>query len=265
MSVTKIYEPTFQDLDVASWDGGSILIHSPWGNGKTHLLGDFLRYNQQFGKVAYVNFRGEDGYDTVQKMGLGKVRVDMGSYDEWRAFLDWAEKKEYQAIGYDSYYAAYNLAIEKKTGGAERAPITGDFKTNEWPDIHTWMRYGLIQSNRIAKYVMWVCPTDTGKDTMAEIASGVETKAQKLYPDLPGKGSAASVAFFKLVGYLFATNTKEKGVIRRVDFRTSDRYVTRQRMPKPGITSLIDIPQDGGGWKNILDAVQAVYAQQGGK
>lgn len=265
MSAVKQYEPQFVDLDEATWNGGSILIHSPWGNGKTHLVGDFLRYNQQYGPVAYINFKGEDGYDTVQQMGLGKVRVDIKSYDEWRSFLNWAEKKNYQAIGYDSLKEAFQLAIEKKTGGAERAPITGDFKSNEWPDIHAWVRYGMLQSNRVAKYVMWTCPTDTGRDSMAELATGIKPPDPKLFPDLPGKGAAACVSWFKLVGYLFATNTKEKGVIRKVDFRPSDRYITRQRMPKPGITQLIDIPQDGGGWKNILDAVQAVYAQGGGK
>jgi hypothetical protein len=261
-TATKIYEPVFQDLDVAEWNGGSILIHSPWGNGKTHLLGDFLRYNSQFGPVAYVNFKGEDGYDTIHQLGLGKVRVDVSSYDEWRAFLDWAEKKKYQAIGYDSLKEAFNLTIEKKTKGAERAPLVGDYKSNEWPDIHSWMRYGMLQSNRVAQYVMWVCPTDTGQDRMEEIASGLKKDTPKLFPDLPGKGAAGAVSWFKLVGYLFADYTKE-GTKRNIDFRPSDRYITRQRMPAKfgGIDKLIPIPKDEGGWKNILDAIQAAYAK----
>lgn len=244
------------------WPGGSILVFGPYAVGKTDLLGDMLASEQENGKVMYANMKGEDGWATLRNKGLkGDVIYDITSLDEFNEFLDLAEKEKPRAIAGDSLKWLYELAKYKKTGG-KRPPITGDFKTNEYPEIQLWLHQAMTRARRVAKHVVFTCPADIAKDTTKEAETGVE-QAARLTPDMGGKMDFQCMTWFDLAGYLTA-DTKQVGgkpvTERRFTAYTTKRVLARQR----GIPLKEDvlIPEGPGGWKVLLTAINKAY--QGG-
>lgn len=252
------------NLDSQEDWSGSILVAGTYAVGKTRLIGDFLRSESKRGKVAYANFKGEDGFATLKQMGLGDCAFDITSFDEFIEFLDECEKLKVRAIGGDSLKWLYELAKAKTTGG-NRLPVTGDFKTNEYPQIQFRMHNAMTRARRAAKYVMFTCPADVSKDMTKEVESGIEGKS-RMTPDLGGRMDYVCMTWFDLGGYMSADTIKDKSgnlvIQRKVSFAPSQRVLVRQRMPLT-ITEDITIPEGDGGWDALLEVINKAY--KGGK
>ena len=60
---------------------------------------------------------------------------------------------------------------------------------------------------------------------------------------------------FDFVFVLRARSIGPNRIERWIDTEPTLNTIIRQRLPKP-LPAKIDIPQDGGGWKNLMDAIQ---------
>ena len=63
------------------FEGGTFLLHGPYGGGKTHLLGDMLATESEQGPVRFINLKGEDGYLSIMPeiLGTAEALLDKGA------------------------------------------------------------------------------------------------------------------------------------------------------------------------------------------
>ena len=62
------------NLDEQILDSYTFLVHGGRGSGKTHLVGDMLKYEQQYGQVRLINVKGEDG--ALSHRGRDRFAID---------------------------------------------------------------------------------------------------------------------------------------------------------------------------------------------
>lgn len=233
------------DLTENALPAFNVMLHAIPGAGKTHLLGDCLRAESKHGDVRFLNIAGEDGYLSIANLGLGTIGETVETYKDFREVLvDWAGKG-LQAVTVDSFHRFCDLVMVDMFG--ERLPQSGDSKTNEWTLYHYRMRGETDQLRKLAKIVVVSCLSDRYVDP-------VTAEPARINPDLPGAQSRLAVARFDFVGYIEAKTMGPQRVKRTLDFTPSSKITTRQRLPVP-ITSVIDIPEGGGGWRNFLNCV----------
>src|SRR3990167_2192174 len=70
------------NLNLATLDHFTVLLQGVYIVGKTHLLGDMLRYESQFGPVRFCNSEGEDGWMTISGMNLGEIGETVQNYKD---------------------------------------------------------------------------------------------------------------------------------------------------------------------------------------
>lgn len=238
------------DLEEAKLDHAMILIHGGYAAGKTHLVGDFLKYYSAQGPVKFINVKGEDGSDSAKTFGLGAVGENVETFEDLIGALNDVRKEKCVALGIDSMKAASRLAMAHVLGTDSRMPSVGG-NGNEWGAVHFAMENLTNRMRAAAPFVMCVCPSD----------KSVNQLDGKTYitPDLPGREAAGSAGWFDLVGYISADVMGPGKVKWSVKFVPNTAILTRQRLPRP-ITEDIVIPDGDGGWKAILDTINKILS-----
>lgn len=241
------------------YPGGPILIHGIYASGKTHFLGDAIHTANQEGEVIFANTRGEDGMASSAYIDLlpESQRLEVDRYEAAQELAQYCESKKIHMLALDSLSVLYDLVIKKKTGGT-RVPSRGKGEENEWSQIHLWMEDLMHNLRRCAHHVVMVAPSQLGVDLVKDNESMISTPL-KIMPELPGKYGAGGqcAKWFNLVGYLKLEDRKNSEVKRQLHLALSDRWLTRQRLPRQ-ITQPIDIGETGG-WAALMAAVAKSY------
>ena len=239
------------DLDLKQLDRFTLLLHSVYGAGKTHLLGDMLREESQRGPVRFLNVRGQDGQLSAAGMGLGPIGETIESLQDWDAVCAEYPGAKYRAVGIDGLRDLALLVMRAKVG--DRLPRTGDNKVNEWGEVHFAAGNVYRMIRHLADIVVVTCPSDKYTDPV--------TGETRINPDMPGAQSRTCVGEFDFVAYLKATLKGPGRIDRALMLQPNSTIASRQRLPRP-ITADITIPEGGGGWRAFLGAVQATMATQ---
>jgi hypothetical protein len=239
------------NLDVATLDRAMVLVHGPYGAGKTHLGGDMLRWcKEQNLTYAFVNLMGEDGATSLAAMGLGDhgETVDtVGDLDE--AIAEYAKAGTYGVV-FDSLPALYWL-INKNLFGEIRYPdpkLDGDRAKMLWGQL-TMQTLGRLRKSRLAgQVVLWLAADDKSED--------VVQGGQRTTPNLVGRLAREAAGCFDFEGHLTANTISDSKVKREITFAPSGAVQTRQRSATT-IIAPISIPKDRGGWNAVWAAMQA--------
>ena len=234
------------NLDTIEDNRLRLLVHSVRAGGKTHLVGDMLNYEKQFGPVAYVNTDGE-GLMTIKGIGLGDVGYQVETFKDFKELMAEFIKKPLHALGVDSLQVLERMVKLHVLGTCDRSPVSTKEK-NEWVDIGREFENALVSIGKAAKIVMCTCPSALNMDPI--------TQTMKLVsPDLSGQRAMGCAGYFEYVGYIKTMQTG-KGVAKRsVQFASDGVTLVRQQTPNE-ITDDIPLPQGSGGWLAIKSRIE---------
>jgi hypothetical protein len=221
-----------------------MLIHGNYGCGKTHLLGDALRYESQTGPVRYLNIKGEDGQLSITNFGLGDVGETVDSLPDFIAALEEYKHLKLRALAIDGGKHFGRMVI--KSVCADRLPSVGR-NSDDWSQIHRKFEDTVTSLRWVAPIVIMASSSDRSMDQVSGELS--------LTPDMPGRQAAGVAGMFDFVFILKALAIGPDKVKRTIETAPVANTIIRQRLPKP-LPASIDIPQDGGGWKNLIEAMQ---------
>lgn len=238
------------DLDTMHMDNLRVLIHSVRAGGKTHLVGDMLKTEREFGPVAYVNTDGE-GLMTIKGIGLGAVGYQVETLKDFKELMAEFIKKPLHALGVDSLQVLERMVKLHVLGTSDRSPISTKEK-NEWVDIGREFENALVSIGKAAKIVMCTCPSALNMDPI--------TQSMKLVsPDLSGQRAMGCAGYFEWVGYI-KTIQAGKGVAKRsIQFASDGVTLVRQQIPHE-ILEDVPLPQGPGGWLAIKSRIEKGFA-----
>ena len=250
-----MFDPTRLEfsLDMRELNRCSTLVHGIANSGKTYLLGDFLKYESQFGKVAFIDVLGEGGALSLADLGLsaaGHKGYRVSTRKELMDLLDWLSTQELRALAFDSLKAFVRLVIAERVGSDRMPEVKRNSEENEWGDIHFRMERTVGgRLNAAAPWIMAACLSD----------KSIEQISGKTYvtPDLPGREAAGCISWFDLAGYIKAEKTVS--VERTFMVTPNNTILTRQRLPRP-ITEDIKLPVGPGGWATIRSRIDEAMA-----
>ena len=238
------------NLDMKNMERCLTLIHGNYGSGKTFLQGDFLLDESQYGKVLFINVRGEDGYLSIANLGLGEIAETIEDYKDFKELVnDYAGK--FHAFALDSLVALDRI-ITTSVVGIGKSPEGHD----DWGKFHNQadLAAGLLRT--IAPWGLCVASSDVSVDNVARGEAGNPKGFQgRVTPDLPGRQAAGIAGKMDLVGHMRAETISPKMVKRTVSFQPSKNALTRQRLPS-SIPGDIVIPDGRGGWAAIKQAIE---------
>ena len=229
------------NLDDQALDGYSVLVYGINASGKTHLLGDFLRTEQETGPVRFINVAGEDGSLTIKGMGLGEVAETIEGIDDIMGAIKEYKDLKLQACAIDSL-GPLSSWLRVKLFGSNRMPGNPD----EWTKLHLAMYNLIMELKACAKYIMCASIADRSGDQV--------TEKSYVTPDLPGRQARISAGWFDFVGYLEAIPLANK-VKRTFNMVPNATFTVRQRLPRQ-VSSVIELPQGPGGWSTIKAAIE---------
>ena len=232
------------DLDLKQLDRFNVLFHGGFGSGKTFLLGDMLRYERSAGEVRYLNITGEDGQLSIANFGLGNVGETVDTLDDFLLACDDYRKAGVRAVGVDGGKAFGKLVIRKVCG--ERLPSVGK-NSDDWTQIHSKFENAIGVMRTMAPIVAFASSSDRSMDQISGELS--------LTPDMPGRQAAGIAGQFDFVFVVKAQATGPERVRRWIETAPAANTIIRQRLPR-SLPAQIDIPQGGGGWKNLIEAMQ---------
>lgn len=238
------------DLDNIALDDIRVLIHSTRAGGKTHLLGDMLRYEADFGEVAYVNTAGE-GLMTIKGTGLGKHGYIVENLADFKSLMKTFIDKPLHAMGLDSLQVLERFVVLSVVGTADRSPRSGDAKkgeNNEWVDISREYYNALASMWRATRLLMCTCPSAINMDP-------ITNNPRVISPDLIGQRALGCAGYFEYVGYIKMLVTGPGKIRRSVQFAPDGVTLVRQQIPNT-IVEDIPIPDGAGGWLAIKTTIQ---------
>lgn len=238
------------NLDLATLEEMTMLIHGGYGKGKTHLGGDMLREEAKHGPVKYINVQGEDGQTSLAKFGLGEVGETCETYEDLKAVRDEMRQKPIRAAVLDSAKQAGSL-IAKSITGSDRPLRTGN-TNNEYGPFNWEIDHFFKSLRGCARVLMVICPSDKSVDQL--------TGDNLWTPDLPGRNAVGSAGWFDFVFVLDARVIGPNKVKRRLITGPESSIVTRTRLPLPMPTE-IDIPEGGGGWLKLKTAIEQTFKE----
>ena len=234
------------DLDNVALDDIRVLVHSIRAGGKTHLVGDFLKYESQFGPVAYVNTDGE-GLMTIKGIGLGNIAYKVTELKDFKELMKQFSAKPLHAMAVDGLQVLERMVNLHVLGTTERSPISTKEK-NEWVDIGREYNNALASMWRSTRLLMCTAPSAINSDP-------VTNTPKIISPDLSGQRALGCAGYFEYVGYIKMLVTGPGKVKRVIQFAPDGVTLVRQQMPN-AITVDIPIPEGGGGWLAIKTAIQ---------
>lgn len=232
------------NLDLKSLDKLTMLVHGDYGHGKTALAGDLLKVESEFGKVLFVNVKGEDGSMTLANHGLGENGEEVEDLKDFIELTDELMKNPIQALAIDSLKPLATKFVYGVVCGEGKLPSGSE----HWSQIHFKMEQMTTRLRRCAKYVICTCPSDKSVNQLDGVT--------RITPDLPGREATGAAGWFDFVGFLKADTLGPENVKRTINFAPSPTVVARQRLPKE-ITKPIALPKGPGSWSVIKAALQA--------
>ena len=233
------------DLDQLKLEELRVLIHSIRAGGKTHLVGDFLKYESQFGPVAYVNTDGE-GLMTIKGIGLGSVGYRVETLKDFKELMLEFSKNKLHALGIDSLQVLERMVRFAVLGTVDRSPISTKDK-NEWVDIGREFDNALASTWKATKLLMCTCPSAINQDP-------ITNNPRLISPDLSGQRALGCAGYFEYVGYIKILHMGQGKVKRAMQFAPDGVTLVRQQIPN-SITEDIQLPEGPGGWKAIKDRI----------
>jgi hypothetical protein len=239
------------NLDIATLDRFTMLIHGNFGCGKTHLLGDMLKYESTNGPIRFLNVAGEDGYLSVANTGLGEVGETVDTLADFKAAVSEYAKEGLAALAIDGGKLFGKLIIKSVCG--DKLPSVGK-GSDDWQKIHQEFEAVIASLRGVAPIVVMASSSDRSMDQVSGELS--------LTPDFPGRQAAGSGGQFDFVFLLRAQATGPNRVKRTLVTQPVANTVIRARLPKP-LPSEIELPEGAGGWKKLKDAMQAALAKGG--
>lgn len=240
------------DLDDLAFTGIRMLLHSIRAGGKTFLAGDFLKYESEFGPVAYVNTDGE-GIMTIKGMGLGKVGYKVQTLKDWKDLMAEFAKKPLHAIAVDSLQVLERIIKVGVMGTDQRSPVSSKDK-NEWVDIGREFENAILALPKAASLVLATCPSAINMDQ-------VTGNPRVVSPDLSGQRALGVAGYFEYVGYIKVVAVGGGTIKRSVQFAPDGVTLVRQQVPN-ALKEDIKLPEGLGGWKAIKDTI--IKAMEGG-
>lgn len=234
------------DLNNVALDDIRVLVHSIRAGGKTHLAGDFLKYESQFGPVAYVNTAGE-GLMTIKGIGLGNVAYVVEDLKDFKELMKQFAAKPLHAMAVDSLQVLERMVVLSVVGTAERSPMSNKDK-NEWVDIGREFNNALASMWRATRLLLCTAPSAINSDP-------VTNTPKIISPDLSGQRALGCAGYFEYVGYIKMLVTGPGKIKRVIQFAPDGVTLVRQQIPN-AITKDVEIPEGGGGWLAIKSAIQ---------
>jgi hypothetical protein len=231
------------DLSATELPDFMMLLHGPFGGGKTYFVGDMLAHEGRNGNVRYLNLAGEDGYLTLKSMGLGSIGETAETFKDVQDVITDYAKAGLQALGVDSLKHLARLIILHHC--PDGMPKVGG-SSNDWQKIHRDFEQTVAKLRWLATYVCCTSPSDRSMDQISQ-----ETY---LTPDLPGRQAAGVAGQFDFV-FMLQTKVIGKQVRRELLTQPQNNVVIRQRLPKP-LPSPIVLPEGAGGWVMVKDLIR---------
>ena len=234
------------DLDKTAIDNLRVLVHSIRAGGKTHLCGDMLKYESQFGPVAYVNRDGE-GLTTIKGIGLGEVGYQVETLKDFKELMKQFIDKPIHAMVVDSLQVLERMVKLGVLGTNERSPISTKEK-NEWVDIGREFENALLSMSKATKLLLCTCPSAINADL-------VTNNPRLISPDLSGQRALGVAGYFEYVGYIKVMQVGKGKSKRCIQFAPDGVTCVRQQVPNEIIED-IPIPDGPGGWAAIRAAIE---------
>lgn len=234
------------DLDNIALDDIRVLVHSIRAGGKTHLVGDFLKYESQFGPVAYVNTDGE-GLMTIKGIGLGNIGYRVDTLKDFKELMAEFAKKPLHAMGVDSLQVLERQVFLHVLGTTERSPISTKDK-NEWVDIGREFNNALASMWRATRLLLCTAPSALNMDP-------ITNNPKVISPDLSGQRALGCAGYFEYVGYIKMLVTGPGKVKRMIQFAPDGVTLVRQQIPN-AIKDDILLPEGSGGWLAIKSNIE---------
>lgn len=232
------------NLDLADLDRFTMLVHGNYGVGKTHLLGDFLRYYKALDKtVRFLNLAGEDGQLSIANFGLGGVGETVETYKDFiEACNDYRGKVD--ALAIDGIRHLGQQVIKKQCG--DRLPSVGR-GSDDWANIHRDFENAITGLRSVAPVVLCASASDRSLDQVSGEIS--------LTPDLPGRQATGVGGMFDFVFVLKATVVGPNRIKRTLLTAPVQNTVIRARLPRQ-LPAEIVLPENHGSWALIQKTLQ---------
>lgn len=238
---------TRYNLNLATIDKFTLLIHGGYGAGKTHFGGDMLHTEQALGKVCYINIAGEDGSASLAAMGLGDIGESVDTYKDLSDLRNELRLKPIRALVLDSAIAASRLMARYVTGSDRPLKITREL--NEYGP-YNWEMWNFFTSLKgCADIAMVLCPSDKSVDQL--------TGRTLWTPDLSGRNAVGSAGWFDFV-FILTAEALPNRVKRVLKTEIQPDAVIRLRAPRP-LPKEVEIPDGGGGWAKVKAAIQSAF------
>lgn len=236
------------NLDVATLDRFTMLIHGNYGVGKTNFLGDMLKTERANGPVRFINIRGEDGMLSLAKVGLGEAGEHVDTLKDFKdALADYA-KEGLAALAIDGGKSFGRLCIKSVCG--DRLPSVGK-GSDDWQKIHLEFE-GVIASFRaIAPIVVMASSSDRSMDQVSGELS--------LTPDFPGRQAAGCGGQFDFVFVMKSIPTGPNRVKRSLLTSPVTNTIIRSRLPR-ALPTEIELPEGPGSWAKLRAEMQKTLA-----
>lgn len=232
------------NLDLTDLTRFTMLIHGNNAVGKTSLLGDMLLEERKNGAVAFINIAGEDGSLSIRNLGLGEIGENVDTLDDLKSALADFRRAGLSAIAVDGGKWLGRACIRHVCG--ERPPSVGK-GSDDWQKIHTEFESVIASLRHVAPIVLMASTSDRSMDQV----SGELT----LTPDLPGRQAAGVGGMFDFVFVMAARPTGPNKVRRWLMTAPAGNTLIRTRLPRP-LPHEIEIPENGGGWRRVKEAIQ---------
>lgn len=229
------------DLDVKDLTRFTMLIHGNFGAGKTHLLGDFLRYYKTSGqKVRFINVVGEDGYLSLANFNLGQIGETVETLKDFQEAVLEAKAEGVHALAIDGLKHFGKLVIRANCG--DRLPSVGK-GSDDWQKIHRDLENEITSLRHVSPIVLCASSSDRSMDQISGEIS--------LTPDLPGRQATGVGGMFDFVFVMKAAVIGPNRIKRTLLTAPVSNTVIRARLPNPLPTELT-LPDDHGAWELIL-------------
>jgi hypothetical protein len=198
--------------------------------------------------------------------GLDKCGVTAETFADLKQLVAQLRAKPMRAVGIDTAKDVMRLIRLHITGGDDRELKIGDFKDNEYAKFNREVDAFFMSLRGIAKYVMVTCTSDRSTDYLAT------GKAEpRITPDAASTRHSNQlgqhfdfVFFLEVTGSAAPMGPGKSPIIYR-QIRTFDpKIVTRARLPRP-LPITILIPDGGGGWRKIQEAINETFTKGGSK
>lgn len=227
------------NLDLATLDRFTMLIHGNYGVGKSALLGDMLKTEGQKGPVGFINIAGEDGYLSMANLGLGEVGETVDTLSDLKAALGDLKQKGTVAVGIDGGKQFGQLIIRSVCG--DKLPSVGK-GSDDWSRIHREFESTVASLRLVAPVIVMASASDRSLDQISGETS--------LTPDMPGRQAAGVGGQFDFVFVMRAQAVSPTTVRRWLATAPAANTVIRSRLPK-ALPQEIEIPAGGGGWAKL--------------